>query len=162
MSDRQAFGRQPEPGGEADARRGRRLDEGDRPAGTAAGLGTIVGEIVADLQDVVRGEVQLAKTELKEDATSAGRGLAFIAGGAIVLVVGFSYLMLAVTYVLHKAMQLWIAAGIVGIVLLIIGALVAMAGKHTLSATNLAPQQTIDSLKEDQEWANRQIKSVKK
>lgn len=161
MSNSQAFGQPPEPGGRADARRGRRLEEGARPA-APEGLGTIVGEIVADLQDIVRGEVQLAKTELKEDATSAGRGIAFIAGGAIVLIIGFAYVMLGVIYLLAKAMPMWVAAGIVGIVLLIIGAAVAWAGKDRLSATNLAPEQTIDSLKEDQEWANRQIKSVKK
>jgi uncharacterized membrane protein YqjE len=162
MSSSQAIGRQPEPGDRADVRRSRRLEEGARPAGAPEGLGTVVGEIVADLQDIVRGEVQLAKTELKEDATSAGRGIGFIAGGAIVLLVGFTFLMLGVTYLLNKAMQMWIAAGIVGIVLLIVGALVAMAGKNQLSASNLAPNQTIASLKEDQEWANRQIKSVKR
>lgn len=117
---------------------------------------------MADLQDIVRGEVQLAKTELKEDATSAGRGIAFLAGGAIVLLVGFIFLMLGVTYLLNKALQLWIGAGIVGIVLLLIGALAALAGKNTLRATNLAPTQTIESLKEDQAWAHRQITSVKK
>jgi len=162
MSSSQAFGRGSGPGGRDDARRGRRLEEGTPPPGPTEGLGTIVGEIVADLQDVVRGEVQLAKTELKEDATSAGKGIAFIAGAVIVGLVGFIFLMLAVTYLLNKAMQLWIAAGIVGIVLLIIGAIAAMVGKNKLSATNLAPDQTIDSLKEDQAWANRQIKSVKK
>lgn len=162
MSSSQAFGRGPGPGGRDDARRARRLEEGSQPAGPTEGLGTIVGEIVADLQDVVRGEVQLAKTELKEDATSAGKGLGFIAGAAVVALVGFIYLMLAVTFLLDKVLPLWLAAGIVGVVLLIIGAIVAMAGKNKLSATNLAPEQTIDSLKEDQEWANRQIKSVKK
>jgi uncharacterized membrane protein YqjE len=162
MSNSQAFGRPPEPGRGADARRGRRLEEGARPAGTPEGLGTIVGEIVADLQDIVRGEVQLAKTELKEDATKAGRGIAFIAGGAIVLIIGFAYVMLGVIYLLAKAMPMWVAAGIVGIVLLIIGAALAWAGKDRLSATSLAPEQAIESLKEDQEWANRQIKSVRK
>jgi len=125
-------------------------------------LGTIVTGIVQDLQDVVRGEVQLAKTELKEDASSLGKGAAMIAAGALVALVGFIFLMLGVTYLLNKSMQMWIAAGIVGVVLLLIGIVAAMAGKNTFSAANLKPTQTIDSLKEDQQWANRQIKSVKK
>lgn len=125
-------------------------------------LGTIVTGIVEDLQGIVRGEVQLAKTELKEDASSLGKGAGMIAAGALVALVGFIFLMLGVTYLLNKSFQMWIAAGIVGLVLLLIGVIAAMAGKNTMSAANLKPQQTIDSLKEDQQWANQQIKSVKK
>ncbi len=125
-------------------------------------LGTIVTGIVKDLQDVVRGEVQLAKAEIKEDVSSLGKSAAMIVGGAFLALVGFMFVMLGVTYLLNKSMQMWLAAGIVGVLLLIIGIIAAMAGKNKLSAANLKPEQTIDSLKEDQQWANRQIKSVKK
>lgn len=125
-------------------------------------LGTIVTGIVQDLQDVVRGEVQLAKAELKEDVSSLGKSAGMVAAGAFLALVGFLFVMLGVTYLLNKSMQMWLAAGLVGVVLLIIGIIAAMAGKNKLSAANLKPEQTIDSLKEDQEWANRQIKSVKK
>ncbi|MGB3305331.1 MAG: phage holin family protein [Thermomicrobiales bacterium] len=125
-------------------------------------LGTIVAGIVEDLQGIVRGEVQLAKTELKEDASAIGRAATLIAIAAIVGLVGFSFLMLGVTYLLNKSLQMWLSAGIVGVVLLIIALIAAMVGKNQLSAANLKPQQTIDSLKEDQEWTSRQIKSVKK
>jgi len=135
---------------------------GARGDENAESLGTLVSGIVEDLQGIVRGEVQLAKTELKEDAGAMGRGAGMIAGGALVGLVGFIFVMLGVTYLLNKAMQMWIAAGVVGVALLIIAAIVAMAGRNQLSAANLKPQQTIDSVKEDQEWASRQIKSVKK
>jgi uncharacterized membrane protein YqjE len=125
-------------------------------------LGTIVSGIVEDLQNIVRGEVQLAKTELKEDAGKLGKGAGMLAAGALVGLVGFIFLMLALTYLLNKSMQMWLAAGIVGLALVIIAAVVAMTGKNQMSAANLKPQQTIDSVKEDQEWASHQIKSVKK
>jgi len=125
-------------------------------------LGTIVAGIVEDLQGIVRGEVQLAKTELKEDASAISRAATLIAIAAIVGLVGFSFLMLGVTYLLNKSLEMWLSAGIVGVVLLIIALIAAMVGKNQLSAANLKPQQTIDSLKEDQEWTSRQIKSVKK
>jgi uncharacterized membrane protein YqjE len=128
----------------------------------AESLGTLVTSIVADLQDIVRGEVQLAKTELQEDVSVLGKGIAAIAAGALVALVGFIFLMLGVTYLLNKSLEMWISAGIVGVVLLIIGIIAALVGKNTLSAANLKPDKTIDSLKEDQEWANRQIKSVAK
>lgn len=59
-------------------------------------------------------------------------------------------------------MRMWLAAGLVGLVLLLVGAGLALLGKNRLSASNLKPENTIESLKEDQEWANRQIKSVRK
>jgi len=125
-------------------------------------LGTLVTGIVADMQEVVRGEVQLAKAELQEDASALGKGAASIAAGALVALVGFIFLMLGVTYLLNKSMQMWIAAGLVGVVLLIIGGIAVMVGKNALSAANLKPDKTIESLKEDQEWASHQIKSVTK
>lgn len=128
----------------------------------AASLGTLVTGIVADLQDIVRGEVQLAKTELQEDASALGKGAAAIAVGALVALVGFIFLMLGVTYLLNKSLEMWLAAGIVGVVLLVIGIIAALVGKNQLSAASLTPEKTIDSLKEDQEWASRQIKSVTK
>ncbi|MDQ3779526.1 MAG: phage holin family protein [Chloroflexota bacterium] len=130
--------------------------------GAPEGLGSMIGGIIGDLQEIVRGEVQLAKTELKEDATTIGRGAGFIAGGALIGLVGFIFLMLAVTYLLDKWVDRWVGAGIVAIVLLVIAAILAMSGRSQITAANLKPEQSIESLKEDKEWANRQIKSVKK
>lgn len=128
----------------------------------ADSLGSTVTSIVEDLQEIVRGEVQLAKTELKEDATSIGKGAGFLAGGALLALTGFVFFMLGVTYLLNTAIKMWQAAGLVGLALLGLGAILALLGKNQLSASNLKPEESIESLKEDQQWANRQIKSVKK
>ncbi|MBA2276757.1 MAG: phage holin family protein [Chloroflexia bacterium] len=130
--------------------------------GAPEGLGSMIGGIIGDLQEIVRGEVQLAKTELKEDATTIGRGTGFIAGAALIGLVGLIFLMLAVTYLLDKWVDRWVGAGIVAVVLLVIAAILAMSGRSQITAANLKPEQSIESLKEDKEWANRQIKSVKK
>lgn len=134
----------------------------DIAQGTAESLGTIVTGIVEDLQQIVRGEVQLAKTELKEDASQIGKGAAMVGAGVFFGLVAFIFLMLSLTYLLSEWMELWIAAGIVGLALVIIAAILAMSGKSQIQKANLKPDETIDSLKEDHEWASRQIKSVKK
>ena len=144
---------------------GREVPPRDEMQAVGAGgesLGNLVTGIVEDLQNIVRGEVQLAKTELKEDAGKIGKGAGMLAGGALVGLVGFIFLMLALTYLLNKSLELWISAGIVGLALAVIAAVLAMVGKGQLSAASLMPEQTIESVKEDQEWANRQIKSVKR
>lgn len=136
------------------------------PPGSAAsepqGLGTLVSGVVEDLQNIVRGEVRLAKTEIKEEVSAMGKGAASIAVGSLVALVGFIFLMLGVTYLLNTWIEMWIAAGIVGLVLLAIGGIAALSGKNRISEASLKPDQTIESLKEDQQWANQQIKSVKK
>jgi uncharacterized membrane protein YqjE len=136
------------------------------PMGTARtdeqGLGSLVSGIVEDLQDIVRGEVRLAKTEIREEATSMGKGAALVAGGALVALTGFILLMLGVTYLLNKSLEMWLSAGIVGLALLLVGGGLAMAGRSRITETSFKPAETIDSLKEDQQWASQQIKSVKK
>ncbi len=126
------------------------------------GLGSLVTGIVEDLQGIVRGEVLLAKTELKEDVSILGKAAGSLVAGALIGLVGFIFLMLGVTYLINKSLELWISAGIVGLALLLIAGILVMSGKKAMSAASLKPTETMDSLKEDQEWANRQIKSVKK
>jgi uncharacterized membrane protein YqjE len=114
------------------------------------------------MQDLVRGEIQLAKTELKEDASAAGKGIGFLVAGALIGVVALVFVALTAAALLDKWMQTWIAVGIVTLVLILIAAILAMSGKNKLSASNMKPEQTIASLKEDQEWAKQQINSVKR
>ncbi len=130
--------------------------------GPAEGYGAMIADVIKDLQDLLRAEVQLAKTELKEDATGIGKAIGMIAAGAFVGLVAFIFLMLALVYLLDKVVQGWLAAAIVGVGLAVIAAIVALAGKKQLSASNLKPEQTVETLKEDQEWAKQQINSVKK
>lgn len=131
-------------------------------AGGGESLGDTVTGIIRDLQEIVRGEVQLAKTEIKEDASQMGKALGMIGGAVFLGLVGFIFLMLAVTYLLNKSLEMWLAAGIVAVVLLIIAAIVGMVGRNQLQAANLKPDKTIESVKEDKEWASRQINSVKR
>lgn len=141
--------------------------EGDGPldkrrADTGESLGDTVTGIIRDVQDIVRGEVQLAKTEIKEDAGKMGKALGMIGAAVFLALVGFIFLMLGVTYLLNKSLEMWIAAGIVGLVLLIVGAIIGMTGKKQMQEANMVPDKTIESLKEDKEWASHQINSVKK
>ncbi len=141
-------------------------DGPDQHGGTARQgsntLGDTVTGVIEDVQNIVRGEVQLAKTEIKEDVSKLGQGAGMIGGAAFLALVGFIFLMLGVTYLLNKSLEMWLSAGIVGLALLIIGAIVGVIGKNQIQKANLVPDKTIESLKEDKEWASHQINSVKK
>jgi hypothetical protein len=131
-----------------------------RPQEPSEGIGPLLGDLLRDLQALVRGEMALARAEIREDLTQAGRGVASLAIAAIVGLTGFIFLMLGATYVLNLWMRMWLAAAIVGVVLVAVGGALAMSAKKSLSAQSLKPDRTIDSMKEDQEWAKRQINSV--
>lgn len=144
----------------------------NRPTGRQSGesqrgtdnqsLGDTVTGIVEDLQNIVRGEVQLAKTELKEDASQMGKALGMIGAAAFLGLTGFIFLMLGLTYLINKSLEMWISAGLVGLGLAIIAAILGMVGKNQMQQANFKPEQTIDSVKEDKEWASRQMNSVKR
>ena len=131
-------------------------------SGQQQSLGTLVTGIVEDLQNIVRGELALAKTELKDEAAGIGRGVGMLAAGAIVGLVAFIFLMLGVTYLINRWLTMWQSAALVGAALLVIALILLMSGRSKVSAANLTPTKTIESLKEDQEWASQQIKSVGK
>jgi uncharacterized membrane protein YqjE len=156
--DRSAF--QPGAFGREQTQRGQYQSMG--AAGEQESVGELISGLIKDLQELVRGEIRLARTELREDAMTAGRGVAMIAAGALVGVTGFIFLMLGVTYLLNKSLEMWLSAAIVGAVLAVIAAICFSVGKSRLSASNFTPEQTIDTLKEDREWAKQQISSVKK
>lgn len=136
--------------------------DGSPPPGDGGSLGDSVMGIIKDVQNVIRGEVLLAKTEIKEEATQMGKGAGMIGAGVFFALIGFIFLMLALTYVINQWLELWLSALIVGAALVIIAAILAMSGKNQIQSASLKPEQTIESLKEDQQWASQQIKSVKK
>lgn len=135
---------------------------GSRGQPPQEGIGPLLGDLLKDLQRMVRGEIALARAEVRDDVSQAGRGVASMAIAAIVGLTGFLLLMLAVAYVLNLWMRMWIAMGIVAVVLLAVAGMLAMNAKAKLSATNLKPEQTIESMKENEEWAKQQINSVKR
>src|SRR5215211_1235830 len=137
-------------------------DIGRSGANDQESVGSLLSGLIQDLQELVRGEFKLAKTELREDVSVAGRGLGSIAAGALVGVTGFIFLMLGVTYLLNKELEMWLSAAIVGAVLAIIAAVLVSVGRKKLSASNFKPEQTIETLKEDREWAKQQMSSVKR
>jgi uncharacterized membrane protein YqjE len=126
-----------------------------RPADDRS-LGEIVGDIADDLSTLVRQELDLAKTEVKQEATRAGKGAGMLAGAGVAGHLGLVFLSLCLMFVLNDAMPVEWAALIVAALWLLVAALLASSGKKTLAQTNPALPQTQRSLKEDKQWAARQ------
>jgi len=121
-------------------------------------IGELFASLARDTSNLVRQEVELAKTEMTQKATKAGRDIGYIAAGAGVAYVGLIVLAFALVYVLDIFLPLWAAALIVGLVIAGIGYMLVQRGLTELRRVDLTPQQTIETLKEDTEWVKDQVK----
>jgi fatty acid desaturase len=122
-------------------------------------LGELFAELSRETSTLVRSEVALAKTELTEKATKAGRDAALIAVGGALAHAGLLVIIAAVVLLLVEAgLASWLAAIIVGIAVAAVGYVVAQKGITALKHENLAPRQTMDSMKETAQWAKHQTR----
>jgi hypothetical protein len=121
-------------------------------------LGDLFSDLSRETTTLVRKEVQLAKAELTQSATEAARGIGMLVAGGAVAYAGLLFLLLAIVFGLIEAgWDAWLSALVVGLVVAAIGAILVLRARESLKPANLAPRRTVESLKEDQEWAKEQI-----
>jgi hypothetical protein len=118
----------------------------------------VLQDIVGNLQDIIRSEFRLAKTEIKEGASKAARPAAAFGVGLISGIYGIGFMLLATVYGLSTVMPAWLAALLVGIILAIVAGAFIGSGREKLKRINLIPDKAIKSLEENVEWSKHQIK----
>jgi len=121
-------------------------------------LGELLGDLSRETTTLVRQEVQLAKTEMSEKMTEVGKNVGSLAVGGAVAYAGLLFILAAVAIGLARVMQPWLSFLIVGLVVAGIGFFLVQKGLSALRQANLVPQKTIETLKEDKEWAQQQVK----
>jgi Putative Actinobacterial Holin-X, holin superfamily III len=120
-------------------------------------LGELFSDLVNETTTLVRNEVALAKIEITQKATKVGRNIgSLVIGGAIayaaLLALGAATIML-----LSVAMPGWVAALIVGLIVAGVAWLLISKAITELKRTDLTPQETVESVKEDAQWIKDQI-----
>jgi xanthine/uracil permease len=121
-------------------------------------LGDLFSDLSRETTTLVRQEVQLAKAELTQSATEAARGIGMLVAGGAVAYAGLLFLLLAIVFGLIEAgWDAWLSALVVGLVVVAIGAVLVLRARESLKPANLAPQKTVETLKEDAAWAKEQI-----
>ena len=118
-------------------------------------IGELFGELTGDLGHLFRQEVQLAKTEAREEMQHVGQGLGMLAAAAISALLALTLISFAAAWWLDKAMDRGLAFALVAVFWIIVGAVLASIGKKRLAAAKPLPQ-TVDTLKEDMRWAKAQ------
>ncbi len=121
-------------------------------------LGGLLGELARETSALFRKEIQLARTEVGQKLSQAGSGIAEIAVGGAVAFIGLQCLIAAAVIGLAYVVELWLSAVVVGIAVLLIGFAVLKMGTGNLRARKLLPERTIESIKQDRDWAKEQIR----
>jgi len=121
-------------------------------------LGELFADLAQETSTLVRQEVALAKTELTQKASRVGRDVAMLVVGGAVAYAGLLVLLAAVVFGLATFMPNWLAALIVGLVVAAVGYFLVQRGRDALGREDLTPRQTIETLKEDAEWAKEQTR----
>jgi uncharacterized membrane protein YqjE len=122
-----------------------------------ASTGDLFKRLSQQTSELVRKEVDLAKAELTEKGKVAGKGAGMFGGAGLFGLTAFFALTACLIALLGTAMEVWLAALIVTVVYAAVAGVLALIGKRKLKeATPPAPEQTIETLKEDVQWAKNQ------
>jgi hypothetical protein len=122
-------------------------------------LGELFGDLARDMGTLVSQEVALARTEMTEKASRVGKDIAFLAVGGLIVYTGLLAIIAAVIVLLaQNGVSWWLSALLVGVFVTVIGYVIVQKGIAALKREDLAPRQTIESLKEDTQWAKEQIR----
>ncbi len=121
-------------------------------------VGELLGQLSQDVALLVRQEAQLAKTELQAKISRATSDLTSLAAGGIVALIGALALTSAIILLLVDPVGLepWLAALLVGAILAGIGYVMLQKGLKDLKRIDPAPRRSVESIKEDIQWAKEQ------
>ena len=113
----------------------------------------ILKQLSQETSTLVKMELDLAKAEMTQKGKQAGLGAGLISGGALLGLGAFGAFTAFLILLLGTFMENWIAALIVTVVYGAIAAVLAMRGKNKIQEATPPAPQTVDTLKEDVEWA---------
>jgi F0F1-type ATP synthase assembly protein I len=125
-------------------------------SGDDRSLGQIVGDLTNDLTTLVKQELALAKTELKEEAGKAGKGAGMLGGAGVAGLLAAILGSFALAYLLDNWMPVELAFLIVTLLWAVVAAVLAAKGKKELKNANPQLPETQQTLKEDAAWARAQ------
>lgn len=118
-------------------------------------LGTLVSGVTEDLSNLVRGEIELVKVELRDTARTAGKGTGLLVGAGVMAFLGLVFLLLTAAWGLVQAgLPYWAAFGIVTLVLIIIAVILGLVGKSQLEKVK-GPERAQASIEKDKALLSR-------
>ena len=127
----------------------------DRP------IGELLRELSQQTTTLLRQELELAKAEVAQKSKKAGAGAGLLGAAGVAGLATLGAFTAFLILVLNTFMPAWTAAGIVTLLYGIPAAVLALRGRDKVKeATPLTPEQTVETVKEDVEWAKNPTRSA--
>jgi putative superfamily III holin-X len=122
-------------------------------------LGELFGDLSRQMSALIRQEIELARAEITGKATAAARDVGLMGAGIALLYAGLLALMGAVVlFLADQGVTPWVGALTVAVVVAVVGGLLVMSSRQALASRDMAPNRTVETLKDDAEWAKERIK----
>ena len=127
------------------------------------GLFSRLGE---DVMDLFNSQLSLFKVEIKEEASAYARGITMLAVGAVIAVIGFALLNVAIAFAVSTlfaqanfSQPASYALGFVvtGAFYVLVGGIVVLLMKNRLAKQELVPQRTVAELRKDKQWLKNEL-----
>jgi hypothetical protein len=133
----------------------------DRPALADQSIPDLLKQLSNETTTLVKQELDLAKAELTEKGKQAGTGAGLFGGAGVVgLLTAGAFTAFLILLLTELGIDAWLSALIVTLIYGAVAAFLALRGKKELEkATPPKPEQTIETLKEDAEWARTRTRS---
>jgi hypothetical protein len=126
-------------------------------------IAELFSKLSAETSTLIRQELELARAELTEKGKEAGKGAGLFGGAGAVGLLGAGALTAGVILLLDLAIAGWLAAMLVGLVYVAVAGFLAVQGRDRIQrATPPVPEQTVDTVKEDVEWAKSRARSAQR
>ena len=120
-------------------------------------LGDLFSELANETSSLVRQEVALAQVELTQKATKIGKNVGYLVVGGAIAYAALLAILTALIIGLGTLIGYGFSALIVGIVVAIAAIIMIMSALNTLKNTDVAPRQTVETIKEDAKWLKDQV-----
>ena len=126
---------------------------------TRNGIIGLIGGLVGDLRTLFRQELQLLRDEFFLEIDKIRQAAVAVGAGIGVTIIGGLFLFIMLVHLLHQyaSLPLWACYGLIGVILLAVGAALLVKAKNSLQNFNLMPRRTLRSMKEDAQWIKEQI-----
>ena len=142
-----------------------------QPAIDVENLPALLGRLGDDVMRLVDTKLSLVKVELKEDASFYARNGAFTAVGAMVALIGFALVNVAVAFFISNFFANDAATTaerftptsyglgflITGVIYIVLGGVIVLVMKNKLAAYNPVPTTTLDEIRKDKQWLKNEM-----
>lgn len=123
------------------------------PAAPDRSLSDLLGDLTDEIRALFQKEVELAKVELKQEATKAGKASGKLVAGAVVAFMAWLLLSIALAWLIALVTPIWVGFLIVGALYAVIGAVLMVSGRKQIQNVEPTPDRAVAEAKETKQWA---------